>query len=90
MERSEVSTSVVKCSEGLSNRVSIVIRRYIEQQMNLAAYIAVSFITFFLYSSGSILYHCIYGCMFCMLPFNCKLSILIVMYVPVWIFCFIV
>ena len=31
---------------------------------------AVSFITFFPYSSGSILYYFIYGCMFCMLPFN--------------------
>jgi len=29
MGRSEVSTSVVKCSEGLSNRVSIIIRSYI-------------------------------------------------------------
>ena len=31
---------------------------------------AVSFVTFFPYSSGSILYCCIYGCMFCMLLFN--------------------
>jgi hypothetical protein len=40
----------VKCSEGLSNRLSNIIRRYIDQ------------INFF--------YHCIYGCMFCMLLFN--------------------
>ena len=32
MGRSEVSTSVVKCSEGLRNRVSIIIRRYTVQK----------------------------------------------------------
>ena len=40
--------------------------------MMFAAYMALSFINFFFfsYSTGSILYHCIYGYMFCMLPFN--------------------
>jgi len=44
------------------------------------------------------LYYCIYGCMFCMLLFNfvnyvivmysfVSLRILIVMYVPFWVFC---
>ena len=64
-----MSTSVVKCSEGLTHRVSIIIRRYIDH-MRFAAYMSVSLVTFFSYYFGSILYHCIYGCMFCMLLFN--------------------
>ena len=45
MRRSEVSTCIMKISEGLSNRVSLIIRIYTDR-MKFAAYMAVSFITF--------------------------------------------
>jgi hypothetical protein len=86
----------VKCSEGLIKRVSIIVRRYIDH-MKFAAYIAV-FYHILSHSFGSIFCHCMYGCMFCMLLFNFVnylflmlcLCILIAMYVPFRVFCFIV
>jgi hypothetical protein len=96
MGRSEVSTCVVKWCEGLSNRVHIIIRRYISYEVCcLYGYFAYHI---FLGSFGSILYHCIYCCLFYMLLFNFVhyvflllcLCILIVMYVLFWVPYFIV
>jgi hypothetical protein len=96
MRVSEVSTSVVKWSDCLSNRVSNIIRKF-RDQMKFAACMV-----FFVYHIPlffiSIFYLCIYGSMFCMLLFNFVnyvflllcLRILIVIYVLFYIFCFIV
>jgi hypothetical protein len=77
MERSKASTSVLKWSEGLSNRVSIIIRRYI--------YVAVLFITFLPYSSVSVLSFCICGCMFCLLLFNFVNYVFLLLYILLFV-----
>jgi hypothetical protein len=63
MRGSEVSTSVVKRNEDLSNSVSIIIISCTDH-MKFSAYMAFSFITFF-HIVVSIFYHCIvYGLCF--------------------------
>ena len=58
MGRSEVSTSVVKWSDGLSNIVSFIIIRCVDK-IHFVAYVIPSLSHFFPYSSASILCHCI-------------------------------
>ena len=59
----------MKCSEGLSNRVSNIIRRYIEH-MKSAAYMTFLFITFFHVLLVQFFIIVLYCCTICMLLFN--------------------
>ena len=78
--------SWVKCSEVLGNRVSYIIRRYIDH-MKFAAYMIFRLSHLFMSFWFHFFYHCIYGCMFGTLLFNfvnyvfllLRLCILIVM-----------
>jgi hypothetical protein len=69
MVSSEVSTSVVKWSVGLSNRLSIVIRSYIDC-MRFAVCLALSIIIFYLIILVCILYYFIYGNKLCVRLFD--------------------
>ena len=87
-------TSVVKWSEGLSKRVSIIFRRCIEHTKFAVLWLFHSSHSFILFCS--IVYRCVYGCVFCMFLFNFVnyvflllcLCTLIVTYVAFWVLCF--
>jgi hypothetical protein len=71
MGRSEVSTIVVKWSGGLSNRMSVLSSLEDIQIKRISLLMWLFCLShFFSYSFVSILYHCIYGCMFCVFVFN--------------------
>jgi hypothetical protein len=90
---SDDKCSEVMCSEGLSNRVSNIIRIYIYIYISYEVFCLYGFFIYHIlsFSFGYIFYHFIYGCMFSVLLFNCINYVLfIVMYVIFCVFCLIV
>jgi hypothetical protein len=75
-----VKCSWVKCSEGLSDRKSNFIRRYIDN-VKFAAYMTFSFITYFHIVLLKFFYNCIHGCIFCVLLFDCVNCVFLLVYV---------
>ena len=84
----------MKCSESLSNKVSDIIRGSIDDR-KFTSFMAFSLIIF-LHVLLLLFYHCVHGCMFCILLLNsvsyvfllsCS-CILIFMYALFCIFCF--
>jgi len=100
MGRSEVSTSVVKWSEGLSNWVFAIIRGYVCVYVYVYIYIyimwSVLLIWLFRLSHSLIFFwfhffnHCIYSCMFCMHLFNfvnCVFLLYVYIFLLLCMFC---
>jgi hypothetical protein len=86
-----VSTSVAKLSEVLSNKVSVIIRRYIDRK-RFAAIMYVSFIIFFrilLVLFCNIVHMVVHFVCFCLILHKYVVCIFTVMHVPFWVFCFI-
>ena len=80
MGRSEVSTNVVKWSEGLINRVSIIIRRY-THHMKFYCFFYTLWVPFCITVYMVVCFVCFYLILYIMYFLLC-LCILIVMYVP--------
>ena len=74
----------MKCSEGLSNRVSSIITRYTDQ-MKFAVYMVFLLSHSFMFFLQHFLSFCIYGCMFCMLLFNFVDYIFLLLYLCILI-----